>query len=323
MSILTAALMSALALYLGGWFMGFWLGNFAALLMLLTAVTGVFWGLEKLLFRPKRVAAVAQLDRDMQERQQSLEARGIVHDGHDAHGEARQKLMMQPWWLDWTAGLFPVIVVVFVLRSFLFEPFKIPSGSMIPTLAIGDLILVNKYEYGLRLPVFNTKLWANKNPSRGDVIVFRYPDDPSVDYIKRVIGLPGDVIDYSNQRLTINGKLVPVGTLGQYANPETLSDTPIFSENLPGGATHRILVDPTRQLFYGGEKSFPYHQNCEYAPNHVRCTVPANHYFVMGDNRDNSADSRFWGFVPDANIAGHAFFVWMNFGDLGRIGRFH
>ncbi|MEJ7137601.1 signal peptidase I, partial [Amphibiibacter pelophylacis] len=234
MSILTAALMGALALYLGGWYAGLWLGNFAALLMLLTVVTGVFWGLEKLRFRPQRVAAVAQLDREMQERQQSLEARGIVHDAADSHGAARQKLLMQPWWLDWTAGLFPVILAVFILRSFLFEPFKIPSGSMIPTLAIGDLILVNKYEYGLRLPVFNTKLWANKEPARGDVIVFRYPEDPSVDYIKRVIGLPGDTVDYTSQRLTLNGQLVPVTSLGQYLNPETLSDMPVFEEDLPG-----------------------------------------------------------------------------------------
>jgi signal peptidase I len=230
---------------------------------------------------------------------------------------------MQPWWLDWTAGLFPVILIVFLLRSFLFEPFKIPSGSMIPTLLVGDLILVNKFHYGVRLPVLNKKIIANHDPQRGDVMVFRYPVDPRVDYIKRVVGTPGDEVAYLNQKLTINGQPVPSRALGEFYDEDSMRYVPMFSELL-GAVEHRILVDPKRPAFFGGDqKTFPMHQNCRYQPEGVVCKVPPGHYFMMGDNRDNSQDSRFWGFVPDENIVGKAFFVWMNFGNLGRIGAFN
>jgi signal peptidase I len=237
--------------------------------------------------------------------------------------EARAKLLMQPWWLDWTAGLFPVILAVFLLRSFLFEPFKIPSGSMIPTLLVGDLILVNKFHYGVRLPVINKKILDNNPVKRGDVMVFRYPVDPRLDYIKRVVALPGDEVSYQNQKLTVNGQAVLAEAKGDFYDEESLRYTPRFTEKL-GDVEHSILVDPKRQAYYGPDpKTFPMAENCRYTAEGVTCKVPPGHYFMMGDNRDNSQDSRFWGFVPDQNIVGKAFFVWMNFGNLGRIGAFH
>jgi len=322
MSTLTAALYGVLVVYLGGWFIGRWTGNFALLLFLLTLVTFVYWLAERLRFKPAREAAAAALESQDVARRAGLAKMGIDKVDGDV-AEAKRKLLAQPWWLDWTAGLFPVILIVFLLRSFLFEPFKIPSGSMVPTLLVGDLILVNKFHYGVRLPVINKKIIANNDPQRGDVMVFRYPVDPRVDYIKRVVGVPGDEVAYLNQRLTINGKEVPVKPLGEFYDEDSLRYVPMFSESL-GAVEHRILVDPKRPAFYGGDQmTFPMHENCRYSPEGVVCKVPPGHYFMMGDNRDNSQDSRFWGFVPDENIVGKAFFVWMNFGNLGRIGAFH
>ena len=321
MSALTAALYGALALYLGGWFLGFWVGNFALLLFLLSVVTGVYWLAERFHFLPARQAAATALVAQQAARRAELTRLGIAKVDDDV-AEARERLLMQPWWLDWTAGLFPVIVGVFVLRSFLFEPFKIPSGSMVPTLLVGDLILVNKFEYGVRLPVLNKKIIANQDPERGDVMVFRYPPDPRLDYIKRVVGVPGDEIVYQNQKLTLNGKPVPMQSLGEFYDEDSLRYAPQFSETF-GDKEHRILVDPRRSSFFGSESpKFPFAENCRYSAEGMSCKVPPGHYFVMGDNRDNSQDSRFWGFVPDENLVGRAFFVWMNFGNLGRIGGF-
>jgi signal peptidase I len=322
MNILTAALGAALAAYLGGWWLGYWLGNFSLLLFVLTLVTFGYWLAERFHFRPAREEAAARLEQQDAARRAELARMGIDKVDGDV-AQAREKLLMQPWWLDWTAGLFPVIVVVFVLRSFLFEPFKIPSGSMVPTLLVGDLILVNKFHYGVRLPVINKKIVQNNDPQRGDVMVFRYPPDPRVDYIKRVVGVPGDEVAYLNQKLTINGQPVPVVSQGEYYDEDSLRYAPAFTEKL-GAVEHRILVDPRRQAFFGtDEKQFPFRENCRYSAEGVVCKVPQGHYFMMGDNRDNSQDSRFWGFVPDENIVGRAFFVWMNFGNLGRIGAFH
>jgi signal peptidase I len=322
MSTLTAALYSVLVVYLGGWFLGYWTGNFALLLFTLTVVTSVYWLAERYRFKPAREAAAAALQQQDAERRAGLARMGIDKVDGDIE-QAKHKLLAQPWWLDWTAGLFPVILVVFLLRSFLFEPFKIPSGSMVPTLLVGDLILVNKYHYGVRLPVLNKKIVANHDPKRGDVMVFRYPVDPRVDYIKRVVGIPGDEVAWLNQKLSINGQPVPTQALGEFYDEDSMRYVPMFSELL-GTVEHRILVDPKRPAFFGGDqKSFPMHQNCRYQPEGVVCKVPPGHYFMMGDNRDNSQDSRFWGFVPDENIVGRAFFVWMNFGNLGRIGAFN
>jgi len=235
---------------------------------------------------------------------------------------AQSRLLAQPWWLDWTAGLFPVILAVFFLRSFLFEPFKIPSGSMIPTLLVGDLILVNKFHYGVRLPVINKKITEGTAPARGDVMVFRYPPKPSLDYIKRVVGIPGDEVAYLNKRLSINGKVIETVAVPEFFDEDTMRYFKQFEESV-GEKKHGILNDDDRPAFVPGADDFAFKENCRYSIEGVVCKVPAGHYFMMGDNRDNSLDSRFWGFVPDKNIVGRAFFVWMNFSSLKRIGPFN
>lgn len=321
MGSLTGLLYGCLIVYLGGWYFGKWTGNFSLLLFILTLVTLAYWLAEKLHFEPRRTLAADALEQQDAARRERLANQGIAKVDGDV-SQARQTLLAQPWWLDWTAGLFPVILAVFLLRSFLFEPFKIPSGSMIPTLLVGDLILVNKYHYGVRLPVVNKKIVANHDPQRGDVMVFRYPKDTSIDYIKRVVGVPGDEIAYRAQRLYVNGALVPTQSRPDFFNEESLRFEKEYTEKL-GSVEHRILVDLQRQLYLPQNESFPFRDNCRYSAEGVICKVPAGHYFMMGDNRDNSQDSRFWGFVPDDNIVGKAFFVWMNFGNLKRIGSFN
>jgi signal peptidase I len=236
--------------------------------------------------------------------------------------QIRSEVGHVPWWVEYGVSFFPVILFVFVLRSFIVEPFRIPSGSMLPTLQAGDLILVNKFTYGLRLPVIDKKIVPLGEPARGDVMVFRYPVDPSVDYIKRVVGLPGDQLAYIDKKLFINGKEVLRTADGQYFEPDRVSYTAQFIEKL-GEKDHKILLDERRSQEIGPIINFPYREKCEYLRNGVRCTVPAGVYFMMGDNRDNSLDSRYWGFVPEANIVGKAFFIWMNFSHLSRIGPFH
>ena len=321
MSALTAVLYGALLVYGAGWWLGYWIGNFSLLLFVLTVVTLAYWLAERFKFAPARVAAADALTAQDAQRRAELGKMGINQvDGNVA--AAREKLLMQPWWLDWTAGLFPVILAVFLLRSFLFEPFKIPSGSMVPTLLVGDLILVNKFHYGVRLPVINTKIVQNNDPKRGDVIVFRYPVDTRVDYIKRVVAIPGDEVTYTNQQLAINGQLVPVQAQGDFYDDDSMRYAPKFTEKL-GEVAHGILVDPKRASIYRPmESSVNFRDTCRYTAEGVSCKVPVGHYFVMGDNRDNSQDSRYWGFVPDENIVGRAFMVWMNFGNLRRIGSF-
>ena len=320
MPILTAFILAGFAGYAAGWYLGAIEGNFALLLLVATVVTGIYWLAERFHFLPQRQAAAARLESETAARRAELQRMGIDKVDTDTR-EAEQKLLAQPWWLDWTAGLFPVIVVVFVLRSFLFEPFKIPSGSMIPTLQIGDLILVNKFHYGIRLPVANTKLTAGTPVARGDVMVFRYPPKPSVDYIKRVVGIPGDEVAYLNKKLSINGQPVASEALPDYFDDSTMRYFRHEREQLPG-RTHEIIVDNERPAFIPGADEFPMRENCRYSVEGVVCKVPEGHYFMMGDNRDNSLDSRYWGFVPDKNIVGKAFFVWMNFGNLKRIGGF-
>ena len=262
--------------------------NFALLLFVLLLVTGVIWLLDIAWFAPARRRA-----------------------GRDS----------RPMWLEYTAGLFPVIVVVFLLRSFLFEPFKIPSGSMIPTLLVGDLILVNKFTYGVRLPVINTKIFDVGEPKRGDVMVFRFPKDPSVDYIKRVVGIPGDTVTFENNRLTINGQAVALRDAGEFYDRDRLVYYRQYSETF-GETEHKLLTDLEKPSFVSGVDAFPFRDQCSYGRSGLTCKVPSGHYFMMGDNRENSLDSRYWGFVPERNIVGRAFFIWMNFSDFGRIGRF-
>ncbi|MFM8901206.1 MAG: signal peptidase I [Burkholderiales bacterium] len=322
MSALTGLLYGVLVVYLGGWYIGQWSGNFSLLLFCLTLFTFAYWLAERFVFAPHRLQAAAALEQQAQARRDSLSQQGISKVDEGNLAQAKQAVLAQPWWLDWTAGLFPVILAVFLLRSFLFEPFKIPSGSMIPTLLVGDLILVNKFHYGVRLPVINKKIIANNDPQRGDVMVFRYPLDTNVDYIKRVVGVPGDEIRYSNQRLYLNGQQVGITALPDFYDDDARRYAKQFSEKL-GAVDHRILVDLERPSFLPANNSFPFAETCRYSAEGVTCKVPPGHYFVMGDNRDNSQDSRYWGFVPDENIVGRAFFVWMNFGNLGRIGAFH
>ena len=229
--------------------------------------------------------------------------------------------LKEPWWIDYTAGLFPVICIVFLLRSFLFEPFRIPSGSMLPTLHIGDFILVNKFDYGVRLPVANLKIIPVGSPERGDVVVFKYPMDPKVDYIKRVVGLPGDTVTYVNKVLSVNGVEQRQTALGDWVDPDTLVTLTEREEQL-GDVKHLMAVDDRAPA---GVRGGPYDRGleaCRYFENGFECKVPADHYFMMGDNRDNSEDSRYWGVVPDNYLVGRAFFIWANFSEMSRIGSF-
>ena len=295
--------------------------NFALILFVLTIFTGVLWVLDKLVFAKQRHARAARLVADFDQRNAAALARKepIVE---QERRSLEDGAVRQPAWLEYTASFFPVILLVFVLRSFLFEPFRIPSGSMIPTLEIGDLILVNKYEYGVRLPVINKKIVELGQPKRGDVMVFRYPLNPSQDYIKRVVGLPGDRVEYVNKRLTINGQPVPMKKLDPYYDGDRMQYYAQYLEGL-GSVEHRIIVSEQIPPGLGGGFPNTHPGACQYSGSGVVCQVPAGHYFMMGDNRDNSEDSRFWGFVPDENIVGRAFFIWMNFGNIGRIGSFN
>ena len=264
--------------------------NFALILFIALAVTGGIWLLDALLLKRGR-------DKD-----------------------AREPLLV-----EYAKSFFPVILVVFALRSFLVEPFKIPSGSMMPTLLIGDFILVNKYTYGIRLPVINKKIVELNTPERGDVMVFRYPSDPGLDYIKRVIGVPGDVVEYRDKQLSINGQPVRTANTGTYSyvgNGLSYITAMVYDEHL-NGTGHSMMTEPGKpSVDVRQVTDFPYRENCSYNAEGEGfvCKVPEGQYFMMGDNRDASNDSRYWGFVPDRNIVGKAFFIWMNFDDLGRIG---
>jgi signal peptidase I len=260
--------------------------NFALFLLILLLVTGTVWAIEAAWLRRRRPANAKQ-----------------------------------PWWVEYSVSFFPVILIVFLLRSFLVEPFKIPSSSMVPTLLVGDFILVNKFTYGIRLPVANKKVVELGSPLRGDVMVFRFPEDPSLDYIKRVVGLPGDRVEYRNKRLSINGVPVPTRQVDDYLSRERMQFSRRYVETL-NGVGHEILLEDDAPASVIPARSFPFAGNCNYNTNGLACTVPTGHYFVMGDNRDNSSDSRVWGFVPDENIVGKAFFIWLNLSELGRFGSF-
>ncbi len=202
----------------------------------------------------------------------------------------------EPLLVEYARSFFPILFIVLVLRSFLAEPFRIPSGSMMPTLLVGDFILVNKFTYGIRLPVINQKILPLNEPERGDIVVFRFPKDPTVDYIKRVIGLPGDKIVYQNKKLTVNGQEILQVSLGRYqgvGQGQDMTGAEHLRENLLG-VDHIILV-----VNEALSKEGTYE-------------VPEGQYFVMGDNRDNSNDGRYWGFVPEKNLVGKAFFIWMS-----------
>ncbi|SNR76393.1 signal peptidase I Serine peptidase. MEROPS family S26A [Methylobacillus rhizosphaerae] len=242
---------------------------FALFMVAVLVITGMIWLLDSLIWRKKRDADAAD-----------------------------------PVIVEYSKSFFPVILAVFVIRSFIIEPFKIPSGSMMPTLLAGDFILVNKFTYGLRVPILNKTFLEVGQPERGDVFVFHYPPDPSIDYIKRVVGLPGDRIAYRNKRVYVNGQPVKTDYVDDYkyvGSGLNMIVTKRYAEQL-GEAKHDILIEENGLAFDG------------------EVEVPAGHYFAMGDNRDNSKDSRVWGFVPEGNLVGKAFLIWWNFDDFGRIG---
>jgi signal peptidase I len=295
------------------------LGNFALILFVAMVVTGVIWFLDIFYFAKERRAAADAALAAFDARNAKMTADGIKADNTSRHA-IEAALLRQPTWIEYSGSFFPVIALVFFLRSFLYEPFKIPSSSMVPTLLVGDLILVNKFTYGIRLPIVNKKIIDVNDPQRGDVMVFKYPKDMSQDYIKRVIGVPGDKITYENKRLTVNGKPVEYTPLDDYLDDERPIYHKQYVESL-SNVKHKILnMDGSPTLNLSTVENFPNHEACVFSYEKFTCIVPEGNYFMMGDNRDNSQDSRYWGFVPNKNIVGKAFFVWMNLGNLRRIG---
>lgn len=295
--------------------------NFALILFILVVVTGTAWIADKCIFSKRRQAHTAQALADFDRDSENFKNRYSDEDRAVSRSQIEAKNLSQPWWLESTASLFPVILTVFLLRSFIVEPFKIPSGSMVPTLVKGDFILVNKFTYGIRLPVINKKIIDMNQPQRGEVMVFRYPKDTSLDFIKRVVGIPGDIVRYENKRLSINGKALAYQTLPDYLDDERLTYAQQYTETL-GKEPHRLLNDADRFMPPTAFESVPLSEYCTHTAQSLECRVPPGHYFMMGDNRDNSSDSRVWGFVPEENIVGRAFFIWMNLSDIKRIGFF-
>jgi signal peptidase I len=298
------------------------LGNFALILFVAMVITGIIWFLDIFYLAKKRRAAADAALATFDAHNAKLSKEGVKADTTSRH-QIEAALLRQPTWIEYSGSFFPVIALVFVLRSFLYEPFKIPSTSMVPTLLVGDLILVNKYTYGVRLPILNKKVIEVGDPQRGDVMVFKYPKDMTQDYIKRVIGVPGDKIVYENKRLTVNGNAVAYTALDDYLDDEQLKYHKQLVENLPE-QSHRIVIQENKpSVEVSNVDNFPQRDACDFSYEKFSCIVPPGNYFMMGDNRDNSLDSRYWGFVPNKNIVGKAFFVWMNLSNPKRIGGIH
>ena len=278
--------------------------DFSAVLLLITVVTGVVWGLDAAWLAPRRAAAARAAGRDPAQ-------------------------TPEPGTVDYARSFFPVALVVLLLRSFVFEPFRIPSDSMMPTLLDGDFIVVNKYAYGLRLPVLNRKLLANGEPQRGDVVVFRYPRDPSTNFIKRVVGLPGDHVEVHDNLVVVNGQPVSFYVGTHRYNDGCYVNMSLAREQL-GSHWHEAIFCPValdrQPVLPNCNRSGVRGYVCgdEDAPGGMRALrfvgdVPPGHYLMMGDNRDNSDDGRMWGYVPEENLVGKATRIWFNW-DLGRSG---
>ena len=251
--------------------------DFALIMLLILVATGTIWGLDRMLLAENR----------------ERRAKALSHAGK---AEEAARARREPAYVEYARAFFPVILIVFLIRSFVVEPFRIPSGSMLPSLHIGDFILVNKYSYGVRIPVANVKIADSGHPRRGEVMVFRFPGNPSINYIKRVVGIPGDHILYKDKKLYINGAPMDQSDGRPYffdSGSDAHGEALRLMENL-GGVKHDILTT--------GRQDLP-------LPEIV---VPDGQYFVMGDNRDHSNDSRYWGFVPDQNLVGKAFLIWFS-----------
>ncbi|MGO1791887.1 MAG: signal peptidase I [Oceanisphaera sp.] len=274
--------------------------NFALILVLVTLVTGIIWALDKWRWAPARARKIAKAQH--------------AH-GNKVDEAALAKAAKVPGWIEQARSIFPVIAVVLVLRSFIYEPFQIPSGSMMPTLLVGDFILVEKFAYGLKEPVSNTTLIPTGQPERGDVVVFKYPEDTRIDYIKRVIGLPGDTVVYQDKQLFVKpacqeepcADFAPVELSAAQHSAFSQMGVKLerFSESLTK-QPHHILRNPMLP-----DRVSMYYRQSDTALN--EWVVPDGHYFTMGDNRDNSTDSRFWGFVPEENLVGKAVAIWVSF----------
>lgn len=242
--------------------------DFSVILGLATLICFMIWGVDAIFFKKKRLA----------------------------HGTDEYTKTKEPKLVEYAKSFFPILLAIFILRAFIIEPYRIPSGSMKPSLLVGDFILVNKYAYGLRMPLFGTKFIENSSPQRGQVLVFRYPKNTSINFIKRVIALPGDKVVYEDKKLYINDELMTQEFQEQVLDENDYGYLQNLKKSIEhlDGITHSIYVDASRP------------------DKRVELTVPEGHYFVMGDNRDNSDDSRKWGFVPDELIVGKASYVWMS-----------
>ncbi len=272
---------------------------FSLILVIITLVSGIIWAIDAFAFAPKRKQALA-----LAETNQSLD------------DDAKEKILREPAVVETAHSIFPVIAFVLILRSFIYEPFQIPSGSMMPTLLVGDFILVEKFSYGLKDPVWRSQLVETGKPKRGDVVVFKYPINPKIDYIKRVVGLPGDKIIYRNKHLSIakacvdatdcpKAEVIHTDELNRGEFNQNGVAMLRYEEQL-GDVNHDILIHPSRR-----DRIHDYHQQAD--TKAYEFVVPEGQYFMMGDNRDNSLDSRFWGFVPEANLVGKAVAIWISF----------
>ena len=276
--------------------------TFALILVILTLVTGIIWVIDKVKWAKSRKQAHA-----------ALQAKSEIK----LDEKTLASMYPENPIIENARGLFPVIAVVFILRSFIYEPFQIPSGSMMPTLLVGDFILVEKFSYGVKEPIWQNTLIPTGHPKRGDVAVFKYPEDPRIDYIKRVVGLPGDRIVYKDKRLYLvpacgetecgDYKALDISFIGEQDFKHESNTVKVYSEKL-AEVEHKLLINPFRTDQVNG-----YYQQKDVNTAKYEWVVPEGHYFMMGDNRDNSRDSRYWGFVPERNLVGKAVAKWISF----------